>query len=314
MNLSNLSSQIILGGGDPVPHLTVLANGNVGIGTNDPSTELPGGRVLHIDNRNGASALRLGDRTANGQQWEWQSTVINNVGAMNLSKLTPPLANPLTVLANGNVGIGTTGVTQLTQKLTLGSGNIGLPNGNRGFDGNLYFGGITDAGQNGMRLFGGRVPRITTAGFIDVRTPFGFDGLRIRVDSSNGSTERVRVAANGVYHRVRVVDQSCDIRTKTNIQRLDGALEKLEHVRGVAFVWDESSRARGRGVPGQPSIGVIAQEVEEAFPELVFDSGDEEGYKGVDYSGLTAALIEAAKELKAQNEALRSRIEALERA
>ncbi len=37
-------------------------------------------------------------------------------------------------------------------------------------------------------------------------------------------------------------------------------------------------------------------------------------YKAVDYNGLTGVLIEAVKGLKAQNEELRSRIEALERA
>jgi hypothetical protein len=87
--------------------MIITPAGNVGIGTETPETAT-GGLALHIHNPNGASALRLGDGAVNGQQWEWQSTVINNVGAMNLSKLTPPVDNPLTVLANGNVGVGTT--------------------------------------------------------------------------------------------------------------------------------------------------------------------------------------------------------------
>jgi hypothetical protein len=111
---------------------TVLANGNIGIGTTNPITGVPDGRVLHIDNPNGSSTLRLGDGAANGQQWEWQSTVINNMGAMNLSKLTPPLANPLMVLADGNVGIGT---INPGQKLTVAgmiestSGGFRYPDG-----------------------------------------------------------------------------------------------------------------------------------------------------------------------------------------
>src|SRR5919112_222688 len=99
-NVNNREAMIIT----PAPDAN--NTGNVGIGTSNPVTAT-GGRVLHIDNPNGASALRLGDGAANGQQWEWQSTVINGVGAMNLSKLTSPAANPLTVLASGNVGIGT---------------------------------------------------------------------------------------------------------------------------------------------------------------------------------------------------------------
>ena len=63
----------------------------------------------------------------------------------------------ITAAADGRrVGIGTGSATP-TEKLTLGSGNCLLPNANFGNDGNLYFGGITDAGQTGMRLFGGLV-------------------------------------------------------------------------------------------------------------------------------------------------------------
>jgi hypothetical protein len=54
-------------------------------------------------------------------------------------------------------------------------------------------------------------------------------------------------------------------------------------------------------------------EVEDVFPELVTTWGDE-GYKAVDYGRLTAVLLEAAKELKAETVALKQRIEALERA
>ena len=44
---------------------------------------------------------------------------------------------------------------------------------------------------------------------------------------------------------------------------------------------------------------MIAQEVEEAFPELI--RTDEHGMKSVDYNGLVAPLIEAVKELDAQS-------------
>jgi len=104
-----------------------------------------------------------------------------------------------------------------------------------------------------------------------------------------------------------------DARTKTNIRQVEGALDKLERIRGAAFEWAEtdSPYALG-GVPGQSSIGVVAQEVEEVFPDLVSIYDAELEYKAVNYDGLTSVLIEAVKELKAENETLRARIEALE--
>jgi endosialidase-like protein len=107
---------------------------------------------------------------------------------------------------------------------------------------------------------------------------------------------------------------SCDERLKTNVRQLEGALDKLERIRGVAFesAETESPNALG-GVPGQPSIGVVAQEVEEVFPEVVSKYEPDQECRAVDYNGLIGVLIEAVKELKSENEALRSRIEALER-
>ncbi len=97
--------------------------------------------------------------------------------------------------ALANVGIG---MTNPSQRLTLASGNIKLPNTNRGVDGNLYFGGTTDTGQVGLRLFGGNVNNGEfLSGFIDVRAGTPTDGLIFRVDTANGGTERMRICGDG---------------------------------------------------------------------------------------------------------------------
>src|SRR3954452_18771730 len=98
------------------------------------------------------------------------------------------------VAPDGNIGVGT---SQPSQKFTLGAGNMLVRDANLGIDGNLYLGGITDAGQIGLRLFGGLVNGSIPAGFVDVRTSDRRDGLRIRVDSNDGGTERMRVTAEG---------------------------------------------------------------------------------------------------------------------
>ena len=75
----------------------------------------------------------------------------------------------------------------------------------------------------------------------------------------------------------------------------------VRRLRGVSFEWDENAP---QGLRGR-DLGVIAQEVEEVFPELVRTDAD--GFKTVNYHGLVAPLIEAIKELDA-------RVAALERA
>jgi hypothetical protein len=103
---------------------------------------------------------------------------------------------------------------------------------------------------------------------------------------------------------------SSDVRFKTDVRQLTGVLERLEMIRGISFDWNERYESLGRST-GHREIGVIAQEVEAAFPELVTTWGEDD-YRAVDYSRMTAVLVEAVKELKAENEALRERLAKLE--
>ena len=80
-----------------------------------------------------------------------------------------------------------------------------------------------------------------------------------------------------------------DERLKDNIKTIENGLDKVEQLRGVSYTRDEKE-----------SIGVIAQEVEKILPEIVLTADDEMGTKSVDYSRLTAVLIEAVKELSAK--------------
>ena len=77
-----------------------------------------------------------------------------------------------------------------------------------------------------------------------------------------------------------------DERLKDNIETLEDGLAKVEQLRGVTYTRDD-----------REEIGVIAQEVEKILPEIVLTADDEMGTKSVDYSRITAVLIEAVKEL-----------------
>ncbi len=79
-------------------------------------------------------------------------------------------------------------------------------------------------------------------------------------------------------------------------------LERLRQVRGVTFEWREGKEAY-QSYPGKNrEMGVIAQEVQAAFPDAVAENDD--GVLMVDYPALVAALIESVKELADRVEAL----------
>jgi hypothetical protein len=99
---------------------------------------------------------------------------------------------------------------------------------------------------------------------------------------------------------------SSDIRFKNNVTPITNALDKINKIGGYTFEWNEKSHKE----TGKKDIGVIAQEVEEILPEIV-DTRDN-GYKAVDYSKLTALLIQSVKEQQVIIDSLKSRIETLE--
>ncbi|MDY6903114.1 MAG: tail fiber domain-containing protein [Thermodesulfobacteriota bacterium] len=97
------------------------------------------------------------------------------------------------------------------------------------------------------------------------------------------------------------LDESSDRRLKTSITTCTSALDKVSRLRGVTFEWKDKDK------DPSPQLGVIAQEVEKVYPEVV-KTDSQDGYKSVAYSKLVAPLIEAVKELKAENDDLKKGI------
>jgi len=88
-----------------------------------------------------------------------------------------------------------------------------------------------------------------------------------------------------------------DKKLKTNLERIESALDKIDQINGYTFNWLQSYKEDdGR------QIGMIANEVYEVQPELtskrtIMLGGKEEEIILLDYSKVTALLIEAVKEL-----------------
>ncbi len=94
-----------------------------------------------------------------------------------------------------------------------------------------------------------------------------------------------------------------DRRYKQDFQAInhDGysAIEKISMLEGLYFTWRQDEFPNKKFQKGR-DLGVVAQNVEEVFPEAVMTGGD--GFKSVAYSKLVAPLIEAVKELFSKGE------------
>ena len=75
-----------------------------------------------------------------------------------------------------------------------------------------------------------------------------------------------------------------DMKFKTNITNIEKPLDKLVELHGVSFNWIHNNRK---------SIGIVAQDIEEALPDAVFTTSKG---KAVNYNCITGLLVEALKE------------------
>jgi hypothetical protein len=98
-----------------------------------------------------------------------------------------------------------------------------------------------------------------------------------------------------------------DIRLKKNVQSLVGSLEILNKLRPVTYEWIHPEEHGGNT---KVQHGFIAQEVEKVIPEWV--GIDDRGFKTLDTGGLQIMLVDSVRTLKAENDALKGRVAALE--
>ena len=129
---------------------------------------------------------------------------------------------------------------------------------------------------------------LDNSGFFDMLSSVSDADIRIR-GNDGGSTITaltLDMSEAGAATFNDNVTAFSDERLKNNIETLEHGLAKVEQLRGVTYTRD-----------GRENIGVIAQEVEKILPEIVLTADDEMGTKSVDYSRLTAVLIEAVKDL-----------------
>ena len=269
-----------VGGGT---EMVIQSDGSVGIGTTNPQNKL---------DVEGAVAV--------GSSYSGSETAPTNG-----------------MIVQGNVGIGT---KNPTHKLDIYSGLDALRVGHA----NSWF-EVRTSTSTVLSLADGEGNR---AGFINgTENELGKNVLVIAACDDGGScpyytyfheSGKVGIGESNPAYKLDVngdiqcvtLHETSDARLKTKVRRLTNVLDSVEKIRGVSFEWNEEAESVGV-TAGDKHIGVIAQDVEIVFPELVSAPANE--YKYVDYTKLTAVLIEAVKELKSENDLLKQRVDSLER-
>jgi len=91
-----------------------------------------------------------------------------------------------------------------------------------------------------------------------------------------------------------------DARLKSNIMSLGSTLAKLMKIDGKSYTMKSNEKVN--------KIGLLAQEIEEVFPELVKEGEDKDGTLSVNYQGLIPVLINAIKEQQEELMSIRKSI------
>lgn len=155
---------------------------------------------------------------------------------------------------------------------------------------------------------------------VDLNT--GFCSMRftsgVRVFSGNRTGSSViELNSNGNgYFSQDVVAFTSDERLKTQIEKIENALEKVKSIRGVTYRHNEL--ALSYGFEDKKYVGVLAGEIEKVLPEVIepapFDRGDDgksksgQNFRTVKYDKIVPLLIEAIKELTAKVEELEKKL------
>ena len=122
------------------------------------------------------------------------------------------------------------------------------------------------------------------------------------ITSGSSQTKLLRVSGSGQLDvRGDIVALSTfatsDIRLKDNIRPIENALKKVEQINAIEFNWKSN---------GKQDFGVIAQQIEELYPDLVMENL--EGYKVVKYNPLIALLLKSIQELNKEVQELKNKI------
>ena len=228
----------------------------------------------------------IGSYAGADQDIELGTHTQNTTGSVHLSTKNIPR---LTVNPDGNVGIGNTN-PQFP---------LSFPGG-LGTKISLYPGAM---GPVGIGVYGGelRLQCDIPAGKVSLGT----------LDAAGVYSENALAQRNGAYAFsilgslwVNGTTYASDRRFKKNIKPATNSLAKLTQLQGVSYDMNTEDFQKNN-FKSSKDIGLIAQDVQKIFPEVV---SEKDGYLGIDYGKLVPVLIESIKEQQKQIEELKKLI------
>ena len=113
-----------------------------------------------------------------------------------------------------------------------------------------------------------------------------------------------------------VTANTSDKRLKTNVRKIDNALEKVSQINGVYYNFTDEALELNHTLDKEEQVGLLAQEVQSVLPHIIkpapFDIDRESGesisgenYLTIQYEKIVPLLLEAIKELKVEVDELK---------
>jgi hypothetical protein len=299
--------------------LTITNTGNIGINDINPTN-----RLSVTGNASVSGNVAVGSKIANnsyGLSGNVQSLEIQNQNAAIGSTAQLFLINNNLTGGVGGISFGSAAIGSGSKLLGQITGLFETSEDAFNPTGRLYF-STRGVGGNSIRMLiagngnvgigvGEPMFKLDLGGRMRIRSAPGLSaGVWMNNDDNSASPAFVGMRQNdevGFYGQTGVPDwrfvvnttnenawlqgslaQNSDARLKTNILPLKNAMEHLAHLHGYTYNWKDPA------ADSTLQIGMIAQEVLQAFPQLV--KQNDKGVLSVNYMGLIPVLLEAVKE------------------